>query len=77
MNLQRVGEHDEDNNGEAADGTGSRGGVHLYNVAANVVAIGEVPCDAGKNVEGASAANRGKDYSGSAEVRVVGNFIED
>ena len=77
VDLERVGEHDEDDDGEAANGTRCGGGVHGDDVAADVVAVGKVAGDAGEDVETAGAADGGEDYGAGAEVRVVCDFVQD
>lgn len=47
VDLEGVAEHDEDDDGEAADGRGRGGGVHHYDVAGYVVAVRKVPRYAG------------------------------
>ncbi|KAJ8113549.1 hypothetical protein OPT61_g4344 [Boeremia exigua] len=77
VDLEWVGEHDEDDDGEAADGCGGGGRVHGHDVAFDVVAVTEVAGDAGEDVQGAGAADGGKDDGRRAEVRVIGDLVED
>ena len=57
MDLQGVGEHDKNNNSQAADGRGSSSGIHVDDVSGDIIAIREVPCDACKDVQSTGGAD--------------------
>jgi hypothetical protein len=77
MHLQRVTEHDEDNNGGAADGGSEIGWVHGDDVTRDVGAVGEVARDGDEDVDAASSADGG-DYDGSsAEGGGEGYFVKN
>lgn len=77
MNLEGVGEHDQDHDGETTDGRCGGSWVHADDVAGNIVAIGEISGNTSQDIKSACSPDAGKDDAGSAEVRVVGDLIED
>ena len=77
VDLQRVGEHDENHNGEASDCGSSSRRIHAYNIALDVVAIAQIAGDAREDVQDAAAADGREDDGGGAEVAVVCDFVKD
>ena len=77
VDLQRVAEHDQNHDGEAANGRCGGGGVHGHDVALDVVAVAQVPRDTCQDVQSAGATDRREDDCRGAEVAVVCDFVED
>lgn len=77
MDLQRVREHDQDDDGEPSYRRRRGGGIHGDNVSRNVVAVGKISCDPRKDIQNASGANSAENNRGGTEVAIVSDFIEN
>ena len=77
VDLQRVAEHDQNHDGEAANGRCGGGGVHGHDVALDVVAVAQVPRDTCQDVQSAGTANGREDDRRGAEVAVVCDLVEN
>lgn len=91
--LEGEGEHDEDNDGGAAEGGGPRrsvwkvldlgcarragGHTHGDNVARDIISEGEVSRNSHQQINEASAPDRALDYTRRALVRTVLNLVQD
>jgi hypothetical protein len=77
VDLERIGEHDKDDDGETADRRGGSRGVHADDVARDVIAVGEISGNARQNVESTSGPYAAEDDGCGSEVRIVRDLIQN
>ena len=77
MDLEWVGEHDQDDNSELSNGGGNIWLILLHDVTEDGVSEGKVPGDGDDDVDCAGGADGGEDHGGDNLWAVVFDFVDD
>lgn len=77
MDLQRVAEHDEYNDGEATDRCSSSCGVHAHNIPPNIIAIAQIPSDTSQDIQRARTPYTRENDGSRTEMAVVSDLVQD
>ncbi len=67
--LERVGEHDKNDNGELSNGGGDVWSVHLHDVTLDIVSVGKVSGDGDNDVDDTGGTNGGENDGRDTTVR--------